>query len=112
MAPRATQDSLPAAGPLYGTGLVTRRILPKGFRVASYISSPFPRLGLAQGHSWILSTSMAQHFLPQDGRNVHPTSVASSRQWTGAQTGAICGGREVSTDMIGPVGWEATIPAG
>ena len=30
--------------PLYGTGLVTRRIPTKGFRVASYISSPFPKL--------------------------------------------------------------------
>jgi hypothetical protein len=37
----ATQDSLPAAGPLYGTGLVTRRILPKGFRP---MSSSSPRL--------------------------------------------------------------------
>ena len=34
-----TQDSLPAAGPLYGTGLVTRRILSKGFRPKSS-SSP------------------------------------------------------------------------
>src|SRR6516164_6141772 len=34
--------------PLCEAGLVTRRIPPKGFRVASYISSPFPRLGLAQ----------------------------------------------------------------
>ena len=30
--------------PLYGTGLVTRRIPTKGFRVASYISSSFPKL--------------------------------------------------------------------
>ena len=30
--------------PLCGTGLVTRRIPTKGFRVVSYISSPFPKL--------------------------------------------------------------------
>lgn len=40
----ATQDSLPAAGPLYRTGLSTRRVPTKGFRAASYISSSFPKL--------------------------------------------------------------------
>jgi hypothetical protein len=49
--PRPTQDSLPAVGQLCGAGLVTRRIPTKGFQVASYISSPFPKLCLAQGQS-------------------------------------------------------------
>jgi len=31
----------------YRTGLITRRVLMKGFRVASYISSSFPKLHLA-----------------------------------------------------------------
>ncbi len=39
-----TPDSLPAAGQLSRTGLRTRRVPTKGFRVASYISSSFPKL--------------------------------------------------------------------
>ena len=39
-----TQDSLPAAGQALPDGLSTRRIPMKGFRFASYISSPFPKL--------------------------------------------------------------------
>ena len=42
--PRPTQDSLPVAGQALPDGLSTRRVPPKGFRVASYISSPFPKL--------------------------------------------------------------------
>jgi len=46
--PPGTQDSLPAAGQALPDGLSTRRVPMKGFRVASYISSPFPKLCLAQ----------------------------------------------------------------
>ena len=46
--PDTTQDSLPAAGQALPDGLFTRRVPLKGFRFASYISSPFPKLGLAQ----------------------------------------------------------------
>ena len=42
--PHRTQDSLLAAGQLYQTGLVTRRVPTKGFRDVSYIASPFPKL--------------------------------------------------------------------
>ena len=42
--PRPTQDSLPAAGQALPDGLSTRKIPLKGFRVVSYISSPFPKL--------------------------------------------------------------------
>jgi hypothetical protein len=42
--PRPTQHSLPAAGQALLDGLSTRRIPTKGFRFASYISSPFPKL--------------------------------------------------------------------
>jgi hypothetical protein len=45
-----TQDSLPAAGQALPDGLSTRRIPMKGFRFASYISSSFPKLRLAQWH--------------------------------------------------------------
>src|SRR5262249_10446781 len=38
--PRTTQDSLPAAGQLCRTGLATRRVPAKGFRVTSL--PPFP----------------------------------------------------------------------
>jgi hypothetical protein len=40
--------------PLCWAGLATRRIPTKGFRAASYIASPFPRLRLAQGHQSFL----------------------------------------------------------
>ena len=46
--PRTTQHSLPVAGQALPDGLSTRRIPMKGFRSASYISSPFPKLCLAQ----------------------------------------------------------------
>ena len=39
-----TQDSLPVAGQALLDGLSTRKIPLKGFRVANYISSPFPKL--------------------------------------------------------------------
>ena len=42
--PRPTQHSLPAAGQALLDGLYTRRIPTKGFRFASCISSPFPKL--------------------------------------------------------------------
>ena len=48
--PATTQDSLPAAGQALPDGLSTRRIPMKGFRFASYISSSFPKLCLAQLH--------------------------------------------------------------
>ena len=41
--PRPTQDSLPAAGQALPDGLSTRKVPMKGFRSASYISSPFPK---------------------------------------------------------------------
>ena len=47
--PATTQDSLPAAGQALPDGLLTRKVPTKGFRSASYISSPFPKLRLAQG---------------------------------------------------------------
>jgi hypothetical protein len=55
--PPPTQNSLPAAGQLCRTGLVTRRAPVKGFRNASYISSSFPKLGLAQGHRDLFCTT-------------------------------------------------------
>ena len=42
--PDTTQDSLPAAGQALPDGLSTRKVPTKGFRFASYISSPFPKL--------------------------------------------------------------------
>jgi hypothetical protein len=42
--PDTTQDSLPAAGQALLGGLRTRRVPLKGFKAASYISSPFPKL--------------------------------------------------------------------
>ena len=42
--PPPTQDSLPAAGQALPDGLSTRKIPTKGFKVASYISSSFPKL--------------------------------------------------------------------
>lgn len=42
--PRPTQDSLPAAGQALPGGLSTRKVQMKGFRFASYISSPLPKL--------------------------------------------------------------------
>ncbi len=46
--PNPTQNSLPAAGQALPDGLSTRRIPMKGFRFVDYISSPFPKLCLAQ----------------------------------------------------------------
>ena len=46
--PDTTQDSLPVAGQALLDGLFTRKVPMKGFRVVSYISSPFPKLCLAQ----------------------------------------------------------------
>jgi len=61
-----TQDSLPAAGQTLPDGLSTRRIPMKGFRFASYISSPFPKLlaamkpiflaSVASGSVWVAFT--------------------------------------------------------
>jgi hypothetical protein len=48
--PASTQDALPAAGQALLDGLLTRRAPTKGFRVAPYISSSFPKLCLAQTH--------------------------------------------------------------
>ena len=42
--PHPTQDSLPAVGQALPDGLSTRKVPMKGFRSASYISSPFPKL--------------------------------------------------------------------
>ena len=42
--PHRLQDSLLAAGQLYQTGLVTRRIPTKGFRDASYTAFSSPKL--------------------------------------------------------------------
>ena len=49
--PGRTQDSLPAVGQLYGTGLLTRRVPTKGFTNDSYIRFSFPKLRLAQDSS-------------------------------------------------------------
>ena len=43
-----TQDSLPVAGQALLGGLLTRKVPMKGFKVVNYISSPFPKLCLAQ----------------------------------------------------------------
>ena len=43
-----TQDSLPVAGQALLDGRSTRTVPMKGFRVGNYISSPFPKLCLAQ----------------------------------------------------------------
>ena len=45
-----TQDSLPVAGQALLDGILTRKVPMKGFKVALYISSPFPKLCLAQLH--------------------------------------------------------------
>ena len=45
-----TQDSLPAAGQALPDGVYTRKVPMKGFKAAGYISSPFPKLCLAQLH--------------------------------------------------------------
>ena len=42
--PHPTQDSLPAAGQALPDGLSTRRVPLKGFKDASYILSPYPKL--------------------------------------------------------------------
>jgi len=42
--PDPTQNSLPAVGQTLPDGLSTRRTAMKGFKSASYISSPFPKL--------------------------------------------------------------------
>jgi hypothetical protein len=41
--PRATQNSLPAAGQALPDGLSTRKVPLKGFRSVSYISSSLPK---------------------------------------------------------------------
>ena len=48
--PSTTQDSLPVAGQALLDGISTRKVPLKGFKVADYISFPFPKLGLAQLH--------------------------------------------------------------
>ena len=45
-----TQDSLPVAGQALPDGVLTRKVPLKGFKVADYISFPFPMLCLAQLH--------------------------------------------------------------
>ncbi len=50
-----TQDSLPAAGQALPDGLLTRKIPLKGFRSVQNISSPFPKLCLAQSFRPTLS---------------------------------------------------------
>jgi len=44
VAPRRRKTRFRLLAKLYRTGLVTRRVPMKGFKVASYISSPFPKL--------------------------------------------------------------------
>ena len=46
--PDTTQDSLPVAGQALRDGILTRKVPLKGFQVVIYISSPFPKLCLAQ----------------------------------------------------------------
>ena len=46
--PDTTQDSLPVAGQALLDGVLTRKVPMKGFKVVNYISSPFPKLCLAQ----------------------------------------------------------------
>jgi len=46
--PDTTQDSLPVAGQALRDGVLTRKVPMKGFQVVIYISSPVPRLRLAQ----------------------------------------------------------------
>ena len=48
VARRSRKTRFPLSARLYGTGLDTRRVRTKGFRDASYITSSFPRLCLAQ----------------------------------------------------------------
>jgi hypothetical protein len=48
---KQTQDSLLVAGQALPDGIGYRRVPTKGFQVASYISSSFPKLCLAQGES-------------------------------------------------------------
>ena len=42
--PKPTQDSLPVAGQALLDGIHTRKVPMKGFKVANYISFPFPKL--------------------------------------------------------------------
>ena len=46
--PLPTQNSLPVAGQALLDGVLTRKVPMKGFKVVDYISSPFPKLCLAQ----------------------------------------------------------------
>jgi len=46
--PPPTQNSLPVAGQALLDGVLTRKVPMKGFKVVDYISSPFPKLCLAQ----------------------------------------------------------------
>jgi len=46
--PDTTQDSLPVAGQALLDGILTRKVPMKGFKGVIYISSPFPKLCLAQ----------------------------------------------------------------
>jgi hypothetical protein len=46
--PPPAQDSLPAAGQALPDGLSTRKVPMKGFKVVQNISSPSPKLHLAQ----------------------------------------------------------------
>ena len=51
-----TQDSLPVAGQALLDGLSTRKVPMKGFKAATYISFPFPKLCLAQSHRSVRPT--------------------------------------------------------
>ena len=53
-----TQDSLPVAGQALLDGLSTRKVPMKGFRAVNYISSPFPKLCLAQPPAAQLPTGL------------------------------------------------------
>jgi hypothetical protein len=48
--PHTTPDSLPAASQALLDGISTRKVPLKGFKGVDYISSPFPKLCLAQMH--------------------------------------------------------------
>ena len=48
--PNPTQDSLPVAGQALLDGIRTRKVPMIGFKVVRYISSPYPKLCLAQSH--------------------------------------------------------------
>ena len=75
-----TQNSLPVAGQALPDGISTRKVPLKGFRVAGYTSSSFPKLCLAQLHQprWLRVAAKSQRStLRRDTSVVAPFRLAA-----------------------------------